>query len=193
MTRLLFASTLSALLALPPATWAVDVAPSKRTTPQKFIDAGGKRFKIFGGDPERINRANDFDLKDFKTELKFKENPVSMKVDPTAPASSQPILTATFSVLNEGKGPATLEFPDAQRFDLRILDGNGKVVYIWSSDKVFVEAVGKSIINAKDKISFREKIPLSTISGAAPGKYTMEAVLANYPQITARGEFVITP
>ncbi|MEM1057758.1 MAG: BsuPI-related putative proteinase inhibitor [Verrucomicrobiota bacterium] len=191
MLRLL---PLLAVLALPAeSALAVDVSPSKRTTPQKFIDSGGKRFRIFGGDPSRINKANDFDLKSFKTELNFKENPVSMTPSVEAP-DAQPVLTATFSVINDTDKTATLEFPDAQRFDLRVLDPAGNVVYVWSADKVFVEAVGKSIINAKDKISFRQNIPLETFTPApSPGLYTMEAVLANYPQVTARGQFSVVP
>lgn len=172
---------------------AVDVSPSKRTTPQKFIDPGGKRFRIFGGNPDRINTANNFDLKDFKTELKFKQENVSLGEGADDPSFTT-VVVPTFSVLNVGKGPATLEFPDAQRFDLRILNSAGQVVYVWSADKVFVEAIGKSMINANDKISFREKIPLESFSPAArPGPYVLEAVLANYPQITARGTFNVVP
>lgn len=172
---------------------AVDVSPSKRTTPQKFIDPGGKRFRIFGGDPARINKANNFDLKDFKTEIKFKQENVSLGEGGDDPSFTT-VVVPTFSVHNIGKGPATLEFPDAQRFDLRILNSAGQVVYVWSADKVFVEAIGKSMINANDKISFREKIPLKAFSPAArPGPYVMEAVLANYPQITARGTFNVVP
>jgi len=182
-----------ALLAPVSPTLAVDVAPSKRTTPQKFIDPGGKRFRIFGGDPDRINKANNFDLKDFKTELKFKQENVSLGEGAGDPSFTT-VVVPTFSVINTSKGPATLEFPDAQRFDLRILNSAGQVVYVWSADRVFVEAIGKSIINPSDKISFREKIPLEAFSPAArPGPYVMEAVLANYPQVTARGTFNVVP
>lgn len=198
----LFFPALFALLALalplvaPLPAEAVDVAPSKRTTPQKFIDPGGKRLRIFGGDPGRINKANNFDLETFKTELKFKQDSISLGTteDDLDTPNAGAVVIPTFSVINNGDKTATLEFPDAQRFDLRVLNPAGQVVYVWSADKVFVEAIGKSIINSKDKISFRERIPLSTFSPPAhPGPYVLEAVLANYPQITARATFNVVP
>jgi hypothetical protein len=173
---------------------AVDVHPSREVQPEKFREPGGKRFSIFAGDPNRIQKANEIKFEDFEAKLEVTPNPLSLESAKNSPGN-RPMIKVVFSVKNTNpKKTYTLSFPDAQRYDIRVKDAAGNAVYTWSSDKEFVQSVGTILLNASDKISFTETIALGEFaSPPAPGAYTVEAVLGNYPEITAKIPLTVNP
>ncbi len=171
---------------------AIDVDPSKTTIPRSSFDTGGNRFSIFNGDPKRIQRANAVDPAMFDCALVLSPNPLplaSLKA-----ATPNPVIKLTFSVHNHGKKTYTLSFPTAQRWDFRIKTAAGEPIYVYSDNCDFEQKVGISMVNHDDKLSYSEVVEFNDLSAPlVPGTYTVEAVLANYPEMKAKAELVVQP
>lgn len=191
MKTLLTAVVLSAL-----ATWAlaVDINPNRRTVPEKFINPPGKRFNLFSGDPERIQRANEVNIADFKAEGALDPvevsltNPVDSKGDSTTGVKVQ------LRVQNTSKKKRyPLSFPDAQRYDIALIGPGEELLYLWSDDKVFVQQADAVFVNAGETITYQDLIPNSALQKAGPGTYQVMMVLANYPELKVTLPLVIKP
>jgi hypothetical protein len=185
-------ATLITLLVLVPLVVAVDISPSRQNIPEKFKGGGGKRFSIFAGDPERVQRANEVKVTDFSGEVEVEPQQISIAALRANSSEVKP--TMRFRVFNNGKRPYTLSFPDSQRFDYLILDPAGNLFYEWSADKMFVERVDSTSLNPKERLSYQDEIPLAEkLSKLQPGTYLIKAILSNYPEITAERTFQVTP
>jgi len=194
MRRILL--TLAALISVTAFDAALaidDINPSKNNQPPVFWSSGGgTRFSIFNGDPKRIQRANAVDPKSFDTKVEFSPNPLSLKA--LKAIAPNPSLKITFSVHNHAKKTYTLSFPTAQRWDFRILDAAGTAIYIYSDKCEFEQKVGASMINNDDKLVYTETVDFDDLSQPlAPGTYTVQTVLANYPEIHAQAQLAVQP
>jgi Intracellular proteinase inhibitor len=192
MKRCFLVLTTGGLFFFAPALRAIDVNASKDNVPEKFRNPNTGRFDIFAGDPKRIQRANQIDFSKLEAKVTV-EPPQISAVKAQGDVKERPTLKVTFLVKNnELKRTVTLSFPDAQRFDLLIKDPNGQALYVWSADKKFAQIMGDSRINPGERDSYFIDLDLSDIPAVMnPGKYTFEAVLANYPEITGKGEFTV--
>lgn len=171
---------------------AIDVDPSKNTIPRSSFDTGGNRFSIFNGDPKRIQRANAVDPKEFDSKLEISPNPLSLHE--LKAAAPNPLIKLTFIVRNHGKKTYTMSFPTAQRWDFRILTPDGAPIYVYSDNCDFEQKVGISMVNHNDKLTYNEVVAFDDLSAPLqPGTYSVEAVLANYPEIKTKASFVIQP
>ena len=169
---------------------AIDVSPSKDTIPRSSFDMGGNHFSIFNGDPKRIQRANAVDPHSFDCKVTLSPNPFSMQA--TKAAEPNPTIKILFTVHNHGKKTYTLSFPTAQRWDFRIKNATGAVLYTYSDNCDFEQKVGISMVNYDDRLSYTESVQLSDLDGPlTPGTYSVEAVLANYPDMKAQAPFVV--
>ena len=77
------------------------------------------------------------------------------------------------------RAPAvTLQFGSLQRYDIRLRDDSGNVVYQWSDDVAFAQATAEVVI-AQD-MDFVQEIPLHECGGfpLKGGYYTVEAWLS---------------
>jgi len=190
MRRILYPCLGFLLVAACDVASAIDINPSKTTVPRSSWDTGGNRFSIFNGDPKRIQRANAVDPASFETKLEISPNPLSLH---TAKATGpDPSLKITFSVRNRAKKTYTLSFPTAQRWDFRILNAAGAVVYVYSEDHDFVQTVGTSMVNQGDKLVYSESVDFSDMSvPLAPGVYKVQAVMANYPEMWGTAQLTV--
>jgi hypothetical protein len=180
-----------ALVAMSGWLSAIDVNPSKDTIPKDSYDMGGNRFTIFNGDPKRIQRANAVDCKMFDSAVEISPNPLSLRV--AKEVGPNPSVHIKFSVHNHGKKTYTLSFPTAQRWDFRIVNSTGGVVYTYTDDHEFVQVVGTSMVNHDDKLCYSESVDFDDMTlPLVPGVYTVEAVMANYPEMTARTTLTVT-
>jgi hypothetical protein len=190
MRRIVFLSAglllLGGALELP----AIDVSPSKDTIPRSSFDMGGNHFSIFNGDPKRIQRANAVDSHAFDCALTLSPNPFSLQaLKVTGP---NPIIRLVFTVHNHGKKTYTLSFPTAQRWDFRIKNAAGTAIYTYSDNCDFEQKVGISMVNHDDRLTYTETVELSDLDvPLTPGTYTVQAVVANYPEMTATTPFVV--
>ena len=79
--------------------------------------------------------------------------------------------------------PITLTFPSGQRFDLRIWNDRGEIVYTWSADKLFPQVITQEEVGPGERsFAFTAEVP-----NLPPGRYVAEAWLA-----TQSREFVGT-
>lgn len=174
------------------AALAIDINPSKNNQPPSFWESGGNKFSIFNGDPKRIQRANAVDAKSFDTKLELSPDPLSIKTLKTG--APNPSFKITFSAHNHAKKTYTLSFPTAQRWDFRITNAAGVVIYTYSENCEFEQKVGASMVNNDDRLVYSETVDFDDLSQPlAPGTYTVEAVLANYPEIHAQAQLTVQP
>jgi hypothetical protein len=193
MRRLLFPLTALLSVALFEAAPAIDINPSKDNQPDSFWQNGaGRSFSIFNGDPKRIQRANAVDPKSFDEKVEVTPNPISLKaLKATAP---NPSIKIVFSVHNHAKKTYTLSFPTAQRWDFRILNAAGAALYVYSDNCEFEQAVGSSMVNNDDKLVYTETVNFDDLSQPLePGVYTVETVMANYPDMHAKAQITVQP
>ena len=95
---------------------------------------------------------------------------------------------------NHGKKTYTLSFPTAQRWDYRILNPAGTPIYVYSDNCEFEQKVGTSMVNNDDKLVYIETVDFDDLSQPlAPGVYTVQAVLANYPDMRAVTQLTVQP
>ena len=174
------------------AALAIDINPSKDNQPPVFWSSGGNRFSIFNGDPKRIQRANAVDPKSFDTKVEVSPNPLSLKA--LKASAPNPSIKITFSVHNHAKKTYTLSFPTAQRWDFRILNAAGAPVYVYSDNCEFEQKVGSSMVNQDDKLVYIESVDFNDMSQSmAPGTYTVQAFLSNYPEMHAQTQLTVQP
>jgi len=192
MRRILFPLAALITLAAFDAAWAIDVNPSKVNEPPSFFSSGGNRFSIFNGDPKRIQRVNAVDAKSFDAKVEVSPNPLSIKA--LKASAPNPSIKITFSVHNHAKKTYTLSFPTAQRWDFRILNAAGTAIYVYSDNCEFEQKVGASMVNNDDKLVYTETVDFDDLSQPlAPGTYTVQTVLANYPEMHAQAQLTVQP
>jgi hypothetical protein len=192
MRRILF--PLAALLGVAAfdAAPAIDINPSKDNQLPGFWQNSGNHFSIFNGDPKRIQRANAVDPKSFDTQVEVAPNPLSLKA--LKAIAPNPSIKITFSVHNHAKKTYTLSFPTAQRWDFRILNAAGAAIYVYSDNCEFEQTVGTSMVNNDDKLVYMETVDFDDLSQPlAPGIYTVQTVLANYPEMHAQTQVTVQP
>ncbi len=166
---------------------AADISPSRTVVPEKIRNPPGKRYSIFAGDPERVQKANEVNTKEFRALVELDNPIISLSGETTE-------VTAKFVIHNQGNKSYTLSFPDAQRYDLALVTMDDQLLYLWSSDKMFVQETGMSFLNGEERLTFEESLPMTMIkSKCKPGKYKVAMILSNYPEIKAAAELIVKP
>jgi hypothetical protein len=175
------------------AASAIDINPSKDNQPPSFWTSGaGNSFSIFNGDPKRIQRANAVDPKSFDSKVEVSPNPLSIKM--LKAVAPNPNLKITFSIHNHARRTYTLSFPTAQRWDFRILNSAGTPIYIYSDNCQFEQTIGSSMVNNDDKLVYTETVNFDDLlQPLEPGTYTVQTVMANYPDMHAQAQITVQP
>ena len=85
---------------------------------------------------------------------------------PVYTAANSAPLTARLSILNNTSDPVSLTFMTSQKYDLQILDNEGKLVYQWSKGRAFAQMV--TTVSFQNETDYIITVPLA---GVAPGDY----------------------
>jgi hypothetical protein len=85
-------------------------------------------------------------------------------------------------VRNDGATPLSFTFPTPQLYDFVLRDAEGKIVWRWSHDRVFAQALSPHTFAPHEAMEFAEDIPLSAIDGITPGTYYVSAELVTVTQ-----------
>jgi hypothetical protein len=82
-------------------------------------------------------------------------------------------IQARLTLRNTHAQPVTLVFTSGQRYDLRIWNDKGEVMYVWSADKLFIQALSTEQVIGERTFTFTATVP-----NLPPGRYVAEAWLA---------------
>lgn len=93
---------------------------------------------------------------------------------PVYQAAESVDILVRLTLRNTHSQPVTLNFPSGQRYDLRIWNDRGQIVYTWSADKLFPQVISSEKVGPGEKtFAFVANVP-----NLAPGRYVAEAWLA---------------
>jgi hypothetical protein len=92
---------------------------------------------------------------------------------PTYKAGESVDILVRLTLRNTHQQPLTLIFPSSQRYDVRIWNDQGQIVYVWSADKLFAQALVTEMIQGERTFAFTATVP-----NLAAGRYVAEAWLA---------------
>jgi hypothetical protein len=179
------------------AAQAVDVNPSRPDpVKDKQTEGKGAMFQRNKDAAKRIQRANSINFSDIESKVDLKPSTVSVQANADGEA---PSFRPTITFRNKGKRTYTFEFSTSQRYDIQIKNAAGQVVYTWSDDKEFVPALTNIMLNAGDAATLPTMTELNILRladfsvQATPGVYTVEILVANYPEISGKALLTITP
>ena len=93
-----------------------------------------------------------------------------------------PVLYGVLGVVNHTALPVVLRFSSSQRFDFRILDCNGDVVWQWSEGKAFLTVMGEEQVGPRP-LMYPVRVKLVNREGPLPpGTYTLEGWTTHIPE-----------
>ena len=116
----------------------------------------------------------------------------------TLELSPQPIklsevrqMKVKLTLTNKAKRPITLEFPDAQRFEIYLRNSSETVLATWSDNHAFADVVGTVFINPEEHIEYAETIATRELM---PNKvFIAEIFFPKYPELRVRQKFLTAP
>lgn len=109
---------------------------------------------------------------------------LNVRADKTRYATGEPI-KVELNATNIQSKDAYLKFSSGQRFDLQLFEGSSKEpVYTWSADKMFAAAISHVKLKRGQSENYEATIG-SEMGALKPGKYRLQAHLANSSQIGA--------
>jgi hypothetical protein len=74
----------------------------------------------------------------------------------------------TLTVTNGGRNPVTLRFPTSQRYDFRVMDSGGTMLWRWSDGRAFAQVPGEAVLEPGGTLTW-----VGTFEGALDsGTYT---------------------
>ena len=84
----------------------------------------------------------------------------------------------TFSVINNGQAPVTLQFSSSQKYDIEVRRG-GQPVWHWAADRMFTQALTSLTLAPGERKSFSESWKQQDDSGrpVPAGEYEAVATL----------------
>ncbi|QSR87610.1 proteinase inhibitor [Candidatus Methylacidiphilum infernorum] len=172
--------------------YGIDISPSKNTHPD-ILQAPRKHWSILPfADPKRIDKANQINFRKIQPSVKIE--PSRLSLSSLKDSLTTPSLRIVLTVVNNGRRTYTFSFPDSQRFDFRIRNASGQIIYVWSEDKEFLPIVGTTALNPNDSLTYSEVVALEDLDQPlTPGTYWIESILANYPEISATTTLIVDP
>ena len=116
----------------------------------------------------------------------------------TLEVSPQPIklsevrqMNVKLRITNKAKKPITLEFPDAQRFEIYLRNSAETILTTWSDNHAFADVAGTVYINPQEHIDYAETIATREL---APNKvFIAEVFFPKYPELRIRQKFMTAP
>ena len=94
-------------------------------------------------------------------------------------------------ITNKSKRPVTLEFPNAQRFEILLKNSAEQVLTTWSDNHAFAEVAGTVFINPQEHIEYAETIATRELT--ANRVYVAEVYFPKYPELRVRQKFLTAP
>ena len=95
------------------------------------------------------------------------------------------------TITNKSRRPITLEFPNAQRFEIYLRNSSEKILITWSDNHAFAENPGTVLINPQEYIDYAETIATRELT---PNRvFIAEVFFPQYPELRLRQKFRTAP
>ena len=95
------------------------------------------------------------------------------------------------TLINKSKRPITLEFPDAQRFEIYLRNSSEKILTTWTDNHAFAQVAGTVLINPQEHLEYAETIATRELT---PNKvFLAEVFFPKYPELRVRQKFLTAP
>jgi hypothetical protein len=95
------------------------------------------------------------------------------------------------TISNKARRPITLEFPDAQRFEIYLRNSAEKILTTWSDNHAFAQTPSTILINPQEHIEYAETIATRELT---PNKvFICEVFFPKYPDLRVRQKFLTAP
>ncbi len=116
---------------------------------------------------------------------------VALSTDRSRYERGEPVFLR-LTVRNRGLAPALLEFATAQRYDFRVLQPDGRLVWQWSHDKVFAQVLGTLRLQPQQTRIYTERWDQVDNEGrpVPPGRYVVEGI---FPARVSPGWTLLLP
>ena len=92
-------------------------------------------------------------------------------------------MALVYSLKNQSKRAWQMSFPTSQHWELVMKDRSGQKLYIWSEDRIFTESPSVVVINPRERLEMRVKVP--TRDMVRGGDYRVEVEMVGYPETAA--------
>ena len=142
-----------------------------------------------------FSRLNPFDRAEKVPEYR---DPTLRGLVVTLELSPQPIklselrqMEVRVRITNKAKRPVTLEFPNAQRFEILLRNSAEAVLTTWSDNHAFADVAGTVFINPQEHIEYAETIATRELT--ANRVYIAEVYFPKYPELRVRQKFLTAP
>lgn len=144
------------------------VFPKVKNSPDSSTAILGKFFT------EMFASVNLRALRNTKTTEKLTIEPPSFSL------TDRREVEGVYTLRNNSGELIRLDYPTTQRIEIVTTDAEGKVVNRWSEDRAFKPQEGIVILNPKERIEYREKIPTRDLK--AGQTYNVQADVVGYPE-----------
>ena len=125
-------------------------------------------------------------------------DPTLRGLEVTLVVSPQPIklsevrqMNVVIRLTNRAKRPVTLEFPDAQRFEIYLRNSAETVLTTWSDNHAFADVLGSVFINPQEHVEYAETIATRELT--ANKVFTVEVFFPKYPELRVRQKILTAP
>jgi len=78
--------------------------------------------------------------------------------------SNSDIIELRIKIVNNKNQDITLEFNSGQKYDIYIKNKNGKVIYSWAKNQIFIQTFVSETIEANSKLVYKENIDISDLT-----------------------------
>lgn len=162
--------------ATPPAA-----AARQEATPRGEKRSWFSRLNPFASDP--LPEYKDAQLRGLILSLQLGPQPIKL--------SETRQMQVSIRLTNKAKRPITLDFPDAQRFEIYLRSSGGKILTTWSDNHAFTQEAGTIMINPQEHIDYAETIATRELS---PNKvFLVEVFFPKYPDLRIQQKFLTAP
>jgi hypothetical protein len=160
--------------------FAVDAHAQTPTPPRSLLN---RMLHPFGSRAKKAPRYSDPHVRGLLLEVSIQSEPVKL--------SEVRQMRVRAMLSNTSGYPVILDFPNAQRIEILLLNSAGEVLTKWSENRMFAQEVGTVLVNPREQIVYDEAIATRELQA---GKvYTVEVFFPKYPELRVRQKFLTAP
>lgn len=128
---------------------------------------------------ERLAEYKDAQLRGLVVSLRLAPQPIKL--------SETRQMQVTITLTNKARRPITLEFPNAQRFEIYLRTSASRILATWSDNHAFADEASTIMINPQEHIEYAETIATRELT--ANKVFIAEVFFPKYPELRVQQKF----